>query len=193
MGGHSGSSRKIILYFTYSTSFVYFLRALQDATQLCTIPPIDFLDPAPSESSGPFPYYPGYPRSSGKLGNKDRDRSIPDSASEEGNPTELWSLDNLCLDSPAQIMVARPFRRSARGYTLADGPWTCRRFSTSISGGATVGANLEIKEESDYLEIVDTLREANNAHIGMKHSLSVMHVSARHGILYLVEMKAANI
>lgn len=116
---------------------------------------------------------------------------MPDSASEEGNSTETWGPDELCLDLAAPSMTARPRGLSARGYTLKDGPWTCRRFSTSISGGQSYGANLELMEEAEYLEMVESLKEANNADMGVKHSLSVMHVSARHGLLHLI--KAANI
>jgi hypothetical protein len=182
MGGYGGSSRKIILYFTYNTSFIYLLRALQDATQLCTIPPIDFLSSLPPQPSEPLPYYPGYPRSPDILGNKDQNKSTSKLASEDGKSTDTTDMEEPRSDPAVPDTIVRPRRRSVRGYTLEDGPWTCRRFSTSNSDKITHGENLEIQEELEYLDLVEALKEANNTDMGTKHSVSVMHVNPRHGL-----------
>jgi len=119
------------------------------------------------------------------FGSKGRNKRTPNLASEERSSTEPISTEEPRSDLAVPVTIAEPRRRSVRGYTLEDGPWTCRRFSTPNSDRTIQGKNFEIREESEYLSMVMTLKDVNNTDMGTKHSISVMHVSLRRGLLSL--------
>jgi hypothetical protein len=184
MGGHSGSSRKTILYFEYNTSFHFFLKTLQDATQLCTIPPIEFTKPPPAEPSEPLPYYPGYPRSVGHFGRNDPRRKFAEIASESDKDTAPMSTEEILPQLPVLGTKPKPRRRSVRGYTLDDGPWTYRTFRMNFNyTKSDHDDRVNISNEGDYLNMIASLRKTNRGLKGaddVKQSISIMHVSCCH-------------
>lgn len=181
MGGHGGSCRKTILYFEYNTSFPFFLKTLQDATQLCTIPPIDFTKSPPADPSEPPPYYPGYPRSVGGFGRDDRNRKLAEIANETGKETGSMSIGENLPQPPVSDTKPKLRRRSVRGYTLADGPWTYRTFRMNTNYTKSDHEDrVNISSEGDYLNMVSSLRKANQrpkSADDVKQSISIMHVS----------------
>lgn len=181
MGGHSGSSRRTILYFEYNTSFHFFLKALQDATQLCTIPPIDFTKPPPAEPPEPLPYYPSYPRSAGRFGRNDPNKKLAEMASEGDNSEILTGTEGTPPQPTVRETKPKLRRRSVRGYTLDDGPWTYRPFRKDLNW---IRSNHEdrvnISSEGDYLNMIASLRKANQGPKSAddaKQSISIIHVS----------------
>lgn len=70
-------------------------------------------------------------------------------------------------------------RRTEKGFTLEDGPWMCQKFSTSASSTKVIphGERLEICKESEYLDLVEVLKDANATSMGTEFIVAVMHVS----------------
>lgn len=176
VGGHGGSQRSTLLYFAYKTPFSSFLKALQDATQLCTIPPIDFTKPPPLKPAKVIPYHPGFPRGSGRFRGWDRDRSTAEQDKEKSGMGLSADTEQVGSDKVGPHGHPESRRRSVRGYTLRDGPWIWKRVVTESTTKSSVSVSKgEIKSESDYQAIIQALREANKGFSGPQHSIMIWH------------------
>ncbi|RDL34398.1 uncharacterized protein BP5553_07526 [Venustampulla echinocandica] len=192
IGGHGGSCSTEDLAFGYNAPFDEFLRVLQEATVLCTIPPVDFtLEPVEiQESTQPTSHYPSFRdinplpksrfRTLGAAGSSNPDQLSSDTdalspKADDGLP-EVEQEYNGAINHTCQ----RRRTRSQRGYTLDDGPWIHRIINKPQAGQSSQQnpprefPKSDIKDDKDYSKMLETLKEANKQE-GEEYILSIMH------------------
>jgi hypothetical protein len=185
IGGHGGLLKEINLYFSYGTTFQVFLIILRDATKLSTIPPIDLDEKtsAKRELSSDTGSDTTSQTSSTHYG-----RHVQQRSSDKGS--EMGSESSSGAHSPLYSPVLqggpkpqpKPRSSSARGYTIADGPWLYRFKCERQSGkGSTY---VEIKDEQSYLKMVDNFQDVTSKDPSTKYTILLIHV--RSSNLYLL-------
>lgn len=177
IGGHGGLLQESNLYFNYRTPFQVFTIVLRDATKLSTIPPIDLdektsarrelrsdagSDTTSQTSSIHYGRH-GQQRSS----DKENERG---SESSSGAHSPVYRPISRGSPNPPP----RPRSSSARGYTIADGPWLYQFKCDGQSGKDTT--YVEIKDEQSYKKMVNNFQEVIGKDPSNKYRMLLIHV-----------------
>jgi hypothetical protein len=187
IGGQGGLLQESILYFNYGTSFPVFGTMLRDATKLSTIPPIDLdkKSSAKSQTSSSAVSDTASQSSSTHLDRRIQQRDS-DLESDLGSlrhcPSTVGTMERSYRSSSAlysQSSQSGPnpqsnLRFSARGYTMADGPWLYRFCCQPPRDVGTAYA--EIKDEQSYLKMMDDIKKVSRDDPGSKYTVLMIHV-----------------
>ncbi|KAL2064254.1 hypothetical protein VTL71DRAFT_4748 [Oculimacula yallundae] len=149
-GGYAGTTQRQRLFFSFpenyhdSKSYIDFLAQLQDATQLCTIPPLEPGEPYRASSGSTGRFLEGY--------DYDEDNGIPVNALGIMPPTPPDSFTT----TPAPL---RP-KRDVRGYTLDDGPWiyTSKLGFKVLKGKSGAEEGKKLIDKRSYDNMIQMLR-----------------------------------
>lgn len=175
VGGDGGSQKLCArLFFKYEDNerFSYFLRCLQDETQLSTIPPIGIPE---------SPLSPNFPSK-----NTERTDEVPGFEEWQFSSTSPSTMDSFassCTFSDSQslfqpqtpILPPRRRRRSIRGYTLEDGPWLYQVAKIGVSN--TPEVYHELRDLMSYVKMVKTVQEENLSEADKPETaVIIMHV-----------------
>jgi hypothetical protein len=187
VGGHGGLLQESMLYFNYGTSFPVFGTMLRDATKLSTIPPIDLDEKssAKSQTSSSAGSDTASQSSSTHLGGRIQQRDS-DLESEIDSlrhcPSKVGTMERSYGSSSALYSQSSQngpnpqpnLRFSARGYTMADGPWLYRFCCQPPRDAGTAYA--EIKDEQSYLKMMDDIKKVSRDDPGSKYTVLMIHV-----------------
>ena len=168
VGGDGGCTWVQTLFFTYDTPFDEFLKALQEATSLCTIPP----EPFPEErllfptapTKDPPALYSGFrdlvPVSKNTVVEQPETATDPSEASSVTPPKTPVTNPLPDLSIPAN---GKPCDRGdTKGYVLKDGPWTYyRRKTATQTGKQRQDIKATISGIEDYRWMINMLKAAN--------------------------------